>query len=158
MSLVRDEGLAILVDSQNRPMEPPSPEELDEIERLAKAATPGPWRPEREPPPVGNAWFDELPTGAVPIESRGTAFALGVAVAGAARRADAEHIAALAPNTVLRLIAMARREPVVCDLCAGDRFIHADDLCVCSAHAEPVSPCDECPDCHGNGAVWKEGA
>lgn len=82
-----------------------TPEEIDELERLMTAATPGPWRDEREPPPTRNRWF-ETHDGA-PIESRGTHFALGVAVGVTAEPRDAAAIVAL-HNAAPALIEAAR--------------------------------------------------
>lgn len=82
-----------------------TPEEIDELERLMTAATPGPWRDEREPPPTRNRWF-ETHDGA-PIESRGTHFALGVAVGVTAEPRDAAAIVAL-HNAAPALIKAAR--------------------------------------------------
>ena len=69
-------------------------EQRAEWARLADEATPGPWRPGREPPPVCNDWFDRLPVGTHPVESTGTLFALGAAVAATAHAGDAAFIAA----------------------------------------------------------------
>ena len=66
---------------------------LAEIRARVEKATPGPWRPEREPPPCKGVWVDDLPDGSVPVESTGTAFALGVAVAASPRNEDATFIA-----------------------------------------------------------------
>ena len=82
-----------------------TPSEIDKLERIVKAATPAPWRDEREPFPVRNPWF-ERHDGA-PIESRGTPFGLGVAVGVTAEPRDAAAIAAL-HNAAPALIDAAR--------------------------------------------------
>lgn len=73
-----------------------------ELRRLAEGATPGPWRNHREPPPVVNLWFDA--NHGEPVESRGTAFAFGVAVAVVAEKKDARYIAAVSPAVILDLL------------------------------------------------------
>jgi hypothetical protein len=60
-------------------------------ERLEKA-TPGPWVPERTD--ASNVWFDSLPEMHVPIETRGTSFALGMAVGATTGPRDAVFVAA----------------------------------------------------------------
>ncbi len=79
--------------------------DLDALERMAKAATRGNWRNEREPD-TGNVWFDDCPTGAHPVES--DAAALGQAVACTFKVTDARYIAAANPTAVLALIAELR--------------------------------------------------
>lgn len=84
-----------------------TPAELDELSALEAKATPGPWRPEREPPPVGNVWFDAHTTdGSHPIEGQGGPGALGTAVAVAVNLNDAALIAALR-NSAVELISAA---------------------------------------------------
>ena len=60
---------------------PVTAEELAEIERLDREATPGPWRRWAQPEGVGCLWKDALPPGSICLESTGTVFALGVVVA-----------------------------------------------------------------------------
>jgi len=79
--------------------------DLDAIEARASLATAGPWRPKREA--VSNDWFDQCPSEATPVESRGTAWAFGVAVACASQREDAVFIAA-ARQDVPALVAEVR--------------------------------------------------
>lgn len=68
--------------------------DLDLIEKLDQQATPGPWRDSQEPPPVRNGYFDShCIDDSIPVESRGTQFALGVAVGVTSRPCDAALIA-----------------------------------------------------------------
>ena len=86
-----------------------TPAELDELADLEAKATRGPWRPKREPPPVGNVWFDEhTRDGSAPIEGQGGPGALGTAVGVAVNLCDADLTAALR-NHAPALLAMARR-------------------------------------------------
>ena len=86
-----------------------TPAELDELAALEAKATRGPWRPKREPPPVGNVWFDEhTRDGSAPIEGQGGPGALGTAVGVAVNLCDAELIAAMR-SKLPALLAMARR-------------------------------------------------
>jgi hypothetical protein len=81
------------------------PDWARELGAMAASATPGPWRPEREPPPVSSDFFDRhTKDGSTPIESTGTSFALGVAVGVTFLRDDAAFIAS-ARTGVPRLIA-----------------------------------------------------
>lgn len=56
--------------------------DLDRIEALANAATPGPWAPSEQTRggPVTSAWVESLPADTIVVDSRGTAFAFGVNV------------------------------------------------------------------------------
>jgi hypothetical protein len=71
-----------------------TPAELDEMERAAKAATPGPY--------AVSVYGYHVDFVRQPSMER-------IFVARAHLKADAEHIAAANPETVLRLIAYARR-------------------------------------------------
>lgn len=66
----------------------------EDLRALCDAASCGPWRVGREPPPVRNAWFDAQPEGTYCVESTGTPFALGLAVAASPSQDDAAFIAA----------------------------------------------------------------
>ncbi len=69
---------------------PVTAEELAEIERLDREATPGPWRRWAQPEGVACFWKDALPPGSICLESTGTVFALGVAVAAIPEGCDAD--------------------------------------------------------------------
>ncbi len=69
-----------------------TPVELAVARALCDAASPAPWSDKPEPWPVRNQWFEDRPGHRV--ESRGTAFAFGVAVAVAVTPDDAAFIAA----------------------------------------------------------------
>lgn len=90
------------------PTAAPGAVDLDAIDARANAATRGPWRPQREPEPVGNAWFDNCPVCSVPIESIGTSAALGCAVGCTVRPEDAVFASA-ARTDVPALTAEVRR-------------------------------------------------
>ena len=73
-------------------------EDLLELARqtmeYSATASPRPWTPSREPRPASNRYFDRHTTdGSTPIESRGTQFALGVAVGVTSDPVDADAIA-----------------------------------------------------------------
>jgi hypothetical protein len=97
------------------------------LRHLLSEATPGPWRPEREPPPIRNDYFDRhMRDDSSPIESTGTAFAFGTAVGVTSQRQDAQLIAA-AVNALPKLLAVvdAARK-----LAYAWRHVGADELVV----------------------------
>jgi hypothetical protein len=65
-------------------------EDLVRLATLVAKMTPGPWRRWNEPASVRCVWRDELPAGSECIESGGTQFAFGVAVAAVPRMNDAD--------------------------------------------------------------------
>ena len=77
-----------------------TPTKLDELERLAKAATPGPW----------HQWEKEWIVGPIPSSDPEEDANEGVAyTVGDRQSEDAAHIAAANPQTILTLIAEIRR-------------------------------------------------
>lgn len=79
---------------------------------LCEKATPGPWVARARAPGVSNVWQDACPEGAHHVESDGTVFALGVAVACTAEPADAAFIAAARTAVPQLLAALAAMRPV----------------------------------------------
>lgn len=82
------------------------PNNIDEIKARWKKTTPAPWRSKRQYLPSVNPWFEEhCKNRAIPIESTGTQFALGcaVAVVPEGNHADAAAIAA-APEDIAFLL------------------------------------------------------
>jgi hypothetical protein len=95
-------------------------ERLDEDEALARAASPGPWRPNEE--------TDEV------VAVDGITVADGFALSGRQLRATTEHIARHDPPRVLAEVDAKRQ---IIDLHGGDLNI---DLIFC-AHCEHHAPC-----------------
>lgn len=99
---------------------------LDEAERKARAATPGPWA---KP-------YDGADDGWLIHNARGTEYVLTVSVVYSGRaEPDAEHIASWDPNTVLRLI--ARDRALLTAYERADRYVAehveqcGENLCSC---------------------------
>lgn len=80
-----------------------TPELLDRLEQLAKAATPGPWSTEK-PPRNSDGWQQGVTIGA----TRG-GMIYATPPGGQYPLADAKFIAAASPDVMLALIAAARR-------------------------------------------------
>lgn len=92
------------------------PEQLDEIERVAKAATPGPWQwinPENDRPRQSGEWrsslrtVEEFPT--ISVGSLPKFIVEADEIYGENMDANAAFIAAANPTTVLSLIAEVKR-------------------------------------------------
>lgn len=79
------------------------------LRALERDALPGPWRAKRAS--ASNDWFDRhTADGSTPLESTGTAFALGVAIGVTADPGDAKLIAALRDHAEALLDAAEERD------------------------------------------------
>lgn len=90
---------------------------LDELERLAEAATPGPWKQE-----YSGGHYAESVTAAKP---RGGTITVARIGSGPKRRADdAAHIAACSPDAILRLLAVVRAADAMELRCDDAELVH----------------------------------
>ena len=82
--------------------------DLDELERLAKAATPGEWR-SIDTAPAGIRGCDSIHFGPATAYAVNRAYGRIVATVLPCTAADAEYIAAVSPTVVLALVEKARK-------------------------------------------------
>ena len=97
-----------------------TPEQLDQLEATAKAATPGPWTNEK-PGKNADGWQLGVTIGAT---RGGMIFAYPPG--GQYPLADAKHIAAASPDVVLALVEAARKLERIRAIMDGDGSIMGD--------------------------------
>ena len=109
--------------------------QLDKLEALARAATPGPWNWDENGSRLegdgGNEavfWPANIP-GGVDARSEGWGACLGQTKSDAQAKSDADFIAAANPATVLKLLKLARRSTSGSDRCSTCKGNDADAPC-----------------------------
>lgn len=97
-----------------------TPEQLDQLEATAKAATPGPWS--ISPPPRDTGGW---PRGSMICTTSG-GYVYAYPPGGQYPLADAKHIAAASPDVVLALVEAARKIDRIRAIMDGDGSIMGD--------------------------------